>query len=314
MKEIRHIKLFIISILFLLISISAQGLPLRQIGQSIALETNGQFINPIFSPNGKYLVITEQNYTGIYLYHIESRTLHKITSDPSAGFGMNWSANSEWILSKPAMFMGKRRYNSIVTYHIRNGRKNVIFENQAFLQGIPEWRNQDNSIILNGGRKLKIFASTLTNNDSNEGKIIYSIGNSIVEYDLKTKIKKNLFSGEGDILNLKRSPDRKKLIFEVVGGKLWVLEIAKLKLTNLGIGHEPAWNPESNKIVYMQTEDDGYRITSSDIFVIHIDGTNRMNLTQTADRTEMRPDWHPNGEWIIYDLDGLDPIYMQKVE
>ena len=107
---------------------------------------------------------------------------------------------------------------------------------------------------------------------------------------------------------------KKKLVFEVVGGNLWVLDIQTLKKTNLGKGHEPAWNSRSNKIAYMITQDDGHVITSSDIYIINADGTKKTNLTNTPNKLEMRPDWHPGEKWIIYDLDGLGPIYIQMVE
>ena len=287
----------------------------KRIGHPIAIETERYFINPKFSPDGNFISMTGQQYKGIFLYNLKNKEINMITLNPSAGFGMNWSKNSEWILSKPAVFNNKRRLNSIVIYNIINDDRNIIIENQTSFPGIPVWRNNDNLITINGGKKLELFQSTLEKESNNSsGKIIYSTGNSIIEYDLKRENKKILFQGKGDILNLLPSLDEKKLVFEVVGGNLWILDIQTLKKTNLGIGHEPAWNSRGDKIVYMITQDDGHVITSSDIYIINTDGTKKTNLTNTPNKLEMRPDWHSNGKWIIYDLDGLGPIHIQMVE
>ena len=308
-----YIRIFCVLCFFT--SALAEETSVKRIGHPIAIETERFFINPKFSPNGNYVSLTEQHYKGIYLYHLNKKEIKLLTSDPSAGFGMNWSKNSVWILSKPAVFNNKKRYNSIVAYNIITDVKNVFLENQTNLPGIPVWRNNDNNITINGGKKLILFNS-IHNKDSNNttGKIIYSVGNTIIEYNLQRENKKILFHGKGDILNLLPSPDEKKLVFEVVGGNLWVLDIQTLKKTNLGKGHEPAWNSRSNKIAYMITQDDGHVITSSDIYIINADGTKKTNLTNTPKKLEMRPDWHPGEKWIIYDLDGLGPIYIQMVE
>ncbi len=50
----------------------------------------------------------------------------------------------------------KRRLNSIVIYNIMNDDRNIIIENKISFPGIPSWRNNDNLIIMNGGKKLKI--------------------------------------------------------------------------------------------------------------------------------------------------------------
>ncbi|MBC8395388.1 MAG: hypothetical protein H8E08_00260 [Candidatus Marinimicrobia bacterium] len=315
MKNTHPIYIHIISILCFFTTAFSEKTSVKRIGQPLALQADDNFINPKFSPDGKYVSLTKQHYNGIYLYNLKNKEIKVITQDHSAGFGMSWSKNSEQILSKPAVFNNKRRLNSIVIYNIMNDDKSIIFEDQTSFPGIPVWRNNDNYITMNGGKKLKLFESILGKESNNSsGKIIYSTENSIIEYDLKSENKNILFLGEGDILNLHPSPDEEKLVFEVVGGNLWVLDIQTLKKTNLGIGHEPAWNSRSDKIAYMITQDDGHVITSSDIYIINADGTKKTNLTNTPNKLEMRPDWHHGEKWIIYDLDGLGPIHIQLVE
>ncbi len=315
MENNRLIYIRFFYVLCLFTTALSEEASVKQIDQSIALQIDSNLINPKFSPDGNFISMTGQQYKGIFLYNVKSKEIKQLTDELSAGFVMNWSKNSKWILSKPAVFNNKRRLNSIVIYNIMNDDRNIIIENKISFPGIPSWRNNDNLIIMNGGKKLKLFQSTLENESTNSsGKIIYSTGDSIIEYDLKRENIKILFHGKGDILNLHLSPDEKKLVFEVVGGNLWTLNIQTLKKSNLGIGHEPAWNSRSDKIAYMITEDDGHVIISSDIFVINADGKGKINITNKVNQLEMRPDWDPDENWIMYDLDGMGSIQMQRVK
>ncbi len=315
MENNHPIYIRVFCVVYLFFTASAEESSVKRIGHPVAIETERFFINPQFSPDGNFISMTGSQYKGIFLYNLKSKETNIATLEPSAGFGMSWSKNSEWILYKSADYKNKRRFDSIVIFDIINNNRKIIYENQTSFPGVPKWKDNDYYITINGGGKFELFQSSLGKKSTNlSSKIIYSIGNVIIEYDLKRENEKILFQGKGDILNLLQSPDEKKLVFEVVGGNMWILDIKSLKNTNLGNGHEPAWNPKSDKIVYMQTKDDGHIIISSDIFVINADGTRKINLTDTSDKLEMRPDWHPNGKWIIYDLDGLGPIHIQMVE
>ena len=315
MKMISRPKIFIISFFSLLSSAMPQDIFVEKSGQPVLVLIKDNFINAKFSPDGNFIAITNQNYKDIYLYDIKNDDIKLLTEGFATGFGMSWAKNGKWILSKLAKFENKRRYNSIIAYNIFNSDKIVFIENETYLPGIPVWGADDGFIYMNGGDQLKLISSKDQSDERNiSGFVVYAARNSIIQHNLENGNKKILFKGEGYILNLRQSPDGKKVVYEIAGGDLWVLDIETFEKTKLGIGHEPSWNPNSDKIAYMVTEDNGHVIISSEIFVINADGTGKINLTQTSDQLEMRPDWHPDGKWIIYDLDGFGPITMQKIE
>jgi sugar lactone lactonase YvrE len=51
----------------------------------------------------------------------------------------------------------------------------------------------------------------------------------------------------------------------------------------------------------MVTEDDGYRVTGSDLHVATPDGAVRFVLATTPDVHELYPAWTPDGRALLYD-------------
>src|SRR5262245_58556487 len=52
---------------------------------------------PIFHPDGKHLLITSSNYTGLDLYNIKTKTVEHITKDVGAGFKTEFSEDGSLI-------------------------------------------------------------------------------------------------------------------------------------------------------------------------------------------------------------------------
>ena len=50
----------------------------------------------------------------------------------------------------------------------------------------------------------------------------------------------------------------------------------------------------------MVDKDDGYRVTSSDIYVVSADGKNKFAITNTSDISEMYPSWSQSGKELVF--------------
>ncbi len=50
----------------------------------------------------------------------------------------------------------------------------------------------------------------------------------------------------------------------------------------------------------MVDKDDGYQVTSSDIFVATADGKNKFAVTNTPDVSEMYPSWSQSGNKLVF--------------
>ena len=73
-------------------------------------------------------------------------------------------------------------------------------------------------------------------------------------------------------------------------------------------GTHPSWSPDSRHIVYEKTVDDGHIILESDIYMASVDGTMCVNLTPTANRTERKPVFSPDGKKISFEFNGMTYI------
>lgn len=77
----------------------------------------------------------------------------------------------------------------------------------------------------------------------------------------------------------------------------------------------PAWSPDGTRLVVTKFID-GY----GDIFVVNLDGTNEINLTNSPRTTELRPAWSPDGKRIVYksnflwtmNADGTNPTVLTR--
>jgi Tol biopolymer transport system component len=101
------------------------------------------------------------------------------------------------------------------------------------------------------------------------------------------------------------SPDGKKLAFVYLDNNesgVATVDLATLDVKKLthdpcpgdscSISERPSWSPDSKKIVY-----ENYAF---DIYTINADGTNPVNLTNTASIKETDPAWSPDGKTIAY--------------
>ncbi len=66
----------------------------------------------------------------------------------------------------------------------------------------------------------------------------------------------------------------------------------------------PAWSPDGKKILYESQRESAVRgpafFRSTDLFVLHLDGSRVFNLTATPTHRESRGAWSPDGKTIAY--------------
>lgn len=268
-------------------------------------------INPQISSDGKYLSFTLPNYIGLYLLNMSDKSVLEITNETAAGFGYSWSTSGDAIAYKPAFFLEKRRYNSLVVYELESGLKNVIISDKMSLPGKIIWIDRNN-IYLAGNTKIK-GNYNLTFKSSTRSEYYNFEKNTIYLVSKDNKKRRPFLKNIKEIHDMAVSPNGEKILYEEYGGNLIMINIEDQSTINLGIGHEAEWSPDGSKIVFMRTDDDGYNITQSDIYVVKSDGTDLINVTHGTDLIAMRPTWVDNTH-IIYDTDINNELYMAEVQ
>lgn len=310
-------KKFILVMLACLLSMTASLLAQNTDRIWLTGDTENVSMNPVFSPNGNYIAFTKAGYHGIYIYDISTASIFQITDEPSSGFAFKWSSDSKYILTRVARYSGMRRFNSVKVFDVQSGAGVQLTEESTNMPYLPEWLPGNNKVLLptKDGAELIDTGIEPFFRENESMLTAYSKYNRIIVQDLLNSTERILEPVKGkEYLNVTISPDRLKIAFEVYGGNMFVVNFDGSGLTDLGIGYNPKWTYDSNQIVYMITEDDGHTFTSSDIYIINIDGTNKRNITNTDDVIELNPSISPDGNKIVFEsyIDGT--IYLMNLD
>lgn len=290
----------------------------RTVGEPVALtEPGAYYMAPKWSPRGGTLAVTGANYAGIYLVDFPGGEVVQLTADPAAGFGMAWSHEGNEIAARIARFENRRRYNAVAVFDIITGERQPVTDFIPSLPGTPKWTRNDRYLYMTGTNEFRLISpgKTLRRDLSAtpDEEVVYVRENRIHARVLASQTELVIKETDGRILSLTISPDGTKIAFEELGGPIWVTSIDGRNPVNFGLGDTPAWSPTSDKIAFAVTTDDGHRILSADIYVVNVDGTGKVNLTDTPDVLELYPSWSPDGRWIAYGTMDEGRILVQEV-
>jgi Tol biopolymer transport system component len=274
-------------------------------------------LSPYYSPDGSMIAFTRAGYTGLFVYELSTGNITQLTDEASAGFAFRWSSDSKSILCRVARYDDNRKYNSIKIYNIDTGEANQLTEESTSLTFLPEWIPGNDRVILPQKDEVEIFETGkepfFTENENEI--VVYSLYDRIVVRDFSNSDENVLIPFPGsDYLNISLSPDRTKIVFEVYGGNLFVINTDGTGLTDLGKGYNAKWSGDSWQLVYMITEDDGHTFTSSDIYLINIDGSSKTNITSTDEIIELNPSISPDGTSVVYESYNDGAIYLMKLD
>ena len=101
------------------------------------------------------------------------------------------------------------------------------------------------------------------NNRITSNLIVFEKNNKIIAKNISSN-SEQVFEPikDAQYINLSKSPDGTKMVFEVMGGNMFVMNIDGTNLIDLGKGNRPRWSFDSKKIIYMITEDNGHTLHS----------------------------------------------------
>ena len=254
------------------------------IAQSVKVIKNEKLISgdverlyfPRFSPDGNYILLTKDNFKGLWLYNISENQLTKLNDYYGSGFNSSISSESGKINFHKDDFADKRRESV-----------------QKFFDTNLNYEIEDTLININQ-------ADVFTENS----QIV------ITQNGLRKKIKP---LGDGNYIWVSLSPKNDKILFTLAGKGTYISDLNGRIITELGYANAPKWSPDGKWIVYMDDKDDGFNYVSSDIIVVSADGELKFNITDTNSEIEMYPEWSREGNKIVYhNLSG--EIFLAELE
>ncbi len=290
----------------------------QMIGEPVHLIGGGDeqnFISPVWSPDGSRIAVTGPNYKGLWVMNGDGSSLANLSEEASAGFGFEWSADSKEILTSVTKFEGAYRKNAIKLFNVEQATERILTEYSKEISALPRWTADNSQIYFYNGKNLQ-FVDTGIQFKVSVYKPLYFLkhGNLYTQGSVNTLVSSAEVLTDKETINVRISPDGKKMSYEVLGGNLYVINIDGSNRVDLGRGYRAGWAPDSEYLVYMVTRDDGYNYLSSELYISRIDGTNKVQLTDTEDQLEMNPCWSPDGNQIVYNEERKGAIYLIPIQ
>jgi Tol biopolymer transport system component len=300
-----------------------------EIKNIITLTFENYYCSPIFSPDGKKIAFTNLNSKGLFIENVLNKTQKKISDDDGAGFRFSWSPDS-----KKIVYLSRKAINGVPDFTIKlldietgkltdltvggigasmpafTASKDVIYSYKGTLikrRIINGTIGKEEIIVEN------VPANIIIPSPKND-KLVIEDDNGIKIIDIDGKNKKNVIkNGENDFAcDAKFSLDGRNVMYaNTVGNKghLFVYVIKSGNITDLGEGINGQWLPDG-RIIYCIASDNGRIITSSDLYTINSDGTDKIKITNTLNLIEIQPTLSPDYNSIVFRDDKTGSIYL----
>lgn len=257
-----------------------------------AITSENYYAAPVWSPDGKSILVTEVGYKGLYLINVADNTIRKLSDIQGAGYNAVWSPD------------GKQIY-------FRNKKENLDYSSKL----------EVNSIDVTSG---KISVHPEINPD---GLLSYFIAKGTISPIVYTNTKTLLIEAQtfdksktwvitkdsGQYYKPILSPDKTKVVLHK-GGQMFVYSVDGSGLiSSLSKGIACSWTSESKKILYFLSEDDGHQVTGSDLYLCSSDGLSNWRLTNTPAVFEMFPSLSPDNKKIVFSDDKSGKVFIANL-
>lgn len=273
-------------------------------------------MNANYSPDGLKIAYTKSGYQGIWILNLQTQTTKQLTDETAAGFGYKWSFDSKSILTRVAKYEDLKRLNAVKIFNVETGESKQLSDYKTMMPYLPEWADGESKVYLPLKGNDEVYVSGVEKNSIITNDLItFEKNNKITVLDFISNSESNLEPiKDAQYINLSLSPAKMKMVFEVMGGNMFVVNTDGSNLIDLGKGNRPKWSSDSKKIIYMIAEDNGHEFTASDIYIINADGTGKVNVTNTETVLEMSPSFRPDGKSIVFENYNEGSIYSMNIE
>jgi Tol biopolymer transport system component len=108
------------------------------------------------------------------------------------------------------------------------------------------------------------------------------------------------------------APDGDKVVFQGLVTGLQIYTQSTGTVVSVGPGTAPAWSPDSKRLVFEVTEDDGHDLVASELYVYDLAADRATPLTASERVLERRPSFSPDGASVAFD-DNTGGLFVGKV-
>ena len=287
-------KLFPVIILLNMI-FSRDGL----ISQLDGIGSQRSYFSVHASPDRSTLALTNSNYTSLDIIGIKGPVIVDIPNINS--FQCKWSPDSEKLLLMRSNYERKRRENGLIVINQMAAIDHTIIgltDQNIYPIG---WTG-DNTIHYLLDNELRTQNIKGSKNEW-DMPLIYSVKNKLYKKtsDSDTRL---LYEANDMILDISYSSNAELIAFEVYGDKSMIIKNSDTIIDDIEDGNAPQISPDGNMVIFMVLEDDGYQITSGDIYLWDSRTGNIDPVANDPEQIEMNPIWM--SDHLIYYIDLRD--------
>lgn len=297
--------LCLIALLFCL-PISAQQLKEGRLeGVKQLTNDNARYENPQWSPDGRYIAFTNYGYDNLYVMNADGSAQHRVSDKKGIGFRFQWSIDSREILGTDIsrnLVAGKQVRRQAAWAFSLDGKAERLTQDVARMTpaawryttaGVKKVMSLDAPAVERNEHVATAFVKRAASKANNTSFICDPEGLWVVDPQGNKKL-----INAGPSFCPALSPDGTRVVFNHVNN-VCVMNIDGTGKRVLDRGFNPCWVGNA-QVVYEQSTDDGHTYTSSDLYIIGVNGTNKKALTSTADRMEMCPAVSADGSKIVF--------------
>ncbi|MDD5582330.1 MAG: hypothetical protein PHS99_03840 [Candidatus Marinimicrobia bacterium] len=271
-------------------------------------DIQGAFYYPKFSPDGTRLLMTKEQFVGLWEFDLRTGQTLLISNAPGAGYEPVYSKDRDRIYYLQDTFEKGRRYRSLMEYHRNTKGSQVLIEKERLLT--HPLQVTDHGVITRTQSKVLLVGKD-TKSENPQTRFVHTFENRLTLYE-NGKERELYPSGRGNYVWASLSPTGDKILYHKAGEGTFICDLQENILAEFGYANAPVWSPNGQWIAYMKDYDDGHFITESEIWISSVDGKESAPLTNTKDIIEMYPQWSPDSKALTFhDLSGH--IYIMKL-
>jgi len=284
--------------------VSAQQIEVQSTVLIKSTETGGLY-HPAFSPSGDYLLVTAENYAGLKMYSLGTKSLKTITPDAGAGYEVQISADGNTIVYKKTEFVRNLRNNSLISYSRSTGSQTQLVAPTR--EPITSRFAANKPLFVKGNKLVRNNIST-----AETTPVICIEDQKMVLY---TAAKRRVLTPNGPLDSYiwpSISPDHKNIAYTVAGKGTFVCRIDGTNVKSLGKLNAPVWL-NNQWIVGMDDKDDGEKLLSSTLVALSINGKVRQTITTPTGKMAMYPAASADGKRIAFNTDKGE-LYLLDIQ
>lgn len=238
------------------------------------IEINGYYTNPVFSPDGKFVLLSGEHLKGIYLLDLNNKSVKQITDTEGSGYAYSWdnSGDSFYYREKPEG--GYFSESKVISYEIETGNKATESIDHNLL---PSYHGKTNDsekalTVYTNPKTLKIEATDLSTSES------WVVTNP-----------------EGQYYNAILSNDKQKVAVHN-GADIYIFPIdGSTAGKKVGTGIATSWTKDDKYLLgFLDESEDGHNVSNSDLYLFDTENARTRKITNTEVIFEMYPTMHDN--------------------